>query len=209
MIRKSIDGNLPGWNAQKDMLPTPVSGGRIRPHVHPDTRNAAVLILLYQVEYQPYFVLTKRTEKLRKHQGQISLPGGAQEAGETLIETALRETTEELSVDPTRIQVLGALSPLYVEPSLFCIHPVVGFLESRPDFKPNHHEVAEVIEVPLSDLFRADSIRKEVREIRHLRMHVPCFLFSGHKVWGATAMVLAEFAAVIQMNERLSRRRLG
>jgi 8-oxo-dGTP pyrophosphatase MutT (NUDIX family) len=158
-----------------------------------EARRAGVLLLLYPLNGVLTFPLTRRTETVATHKGQISLPGGAQEEGETPVQTAFRETCEELSIGPTdQIDVLGALAPLYVSASDFEIHPIVGYLPCRPDFHPDPVEVAEVLEMSLPMLL--DDVIK-VRErwtIHGLELDVPFYRVAGQAVWGATAILLGE-----------------
>ena len=141
-------------------------------------------------------VLTVRSAALRDHAGQISLPGGRIEAGESPVDAALREAWEELAIGPADLDVLGVLTPIYVPPSHFLVHPVVAARRSRPDLRPHAAEVAEAIEVPIAR-FLDDAVRRvEIWDIRGERRRVPFFDLEGHKVWGATAMILREFAVV-------------
>jgi 8-oxo-dGTP pyrophosphatase MutT (NUDIX family) len=111
---------------------------------------------------------------------------------ESAVEAALREATEELSIRPDEVRVIGELTPLYIPPSNYCIYPVVAAAERRPDFRRSPQEVAEVIEVPLDHLLDAKNIKREIWPLRGMDVTVPFYLFEEHKVWGATAMVLAE-----------------
>ena len=133
-----------------------------------------------------------RSNGLVNHRGQISLPGGAREEGEPLQETAMRETCEELGVCLDAGQLLGRLASLYIPPSDFEIYPFVAYVPVRPVFRPSPAEVAEVLQVPLSDLLRPDLHRQESWQVHGLSMNVPFYQFGEHKVWGATAMVLSE-----------------
>ncbi len=117
--------------------------------------------------------------------------------GEDAIAAALREAQEELGVDPAGLTVLGRLSPLYIPPSDFCIYPVVAYAGERPVFVPSPHEVAEVLEVPLAHLLSPATRCEEVWDIRGTPVRVPYYAFGEHKVWGATAMVLCEFLALL------------
>ncbi len=186
--------NLPDLNtrqAQLQMAPRPRSFYRPqeragKPH------QGGVLILLYPNSDRLTFTLTRRTETLGNHRGQISLPGGRQELGETLAETALREANEELGVHLEHSQLVGRLASLYIPPSDFEIHPFVAYCPSRPDLVPAPAEVAELIEVPLDHLLDPAVYRNEEWIIRDLPVDVPYYLLGGHQVWGATAMVLSE-----------------
>jgi 8-oxo-dGTP pyrophosphatase MutT (NUDIX family) len=163
----------------------------------PACKQAGVLILLYSLNGRLCFPLTKRGDDVEFHKGQISLPGGAQEGGESLSQTALREAQEEIGVDAECVEVLGALSFLYVPPSNFCIQPFVGYVSRRPDFQVEAIEVAELIEAPLETLLDPATARVEEWELRGGVWPIPFYQFGPHKVWGATAMILAEFAAML------------
>src|SRR5512135_1791039 len=124
-----------------DVFPLP-------PEVHP--REAAVMILLYPIQNRLDFFLTRRTETVETHKGQISLPGGAQEPDETLQQTALREASEELGIDVACVEILGEpLTPLYIPVSGFRLTPFVGFTPVRPNISIAADEVVEIIETPL------------------------------------------------------------
>jgi 8-oxo-dGTP pyrophosphatase MutT (NUDIX family) len=146
-------------------------------------------------------VLTRRTDVVDTHRGQISFPGGSLDPGEDAVTAALREGWEELAIDPARVEVLGALSPLYIPPSGFCIYPTVANAAARPDFVPNPNEVAEIIEAPLAHLLAPDTRQEEVWEIRGAPVRVPFYAVGHHKVWGATAMVLCELLALLQTSD--------
>lgn len=181
---------LPGPAAQQRMAPRP----RGTPGDHDELADAAVLILLYPSGGDVRLVLTRRTDTVGRHRSQVSLPGGRREADESLEEAALRESAEELAIEPGSVAVLGMLSPLEVRASGFRIHPVVGCADRRPDFRPDPREVAEVIEASLAGL--ESSVREETWSEQGLTRRVPFFLIQGHKVWGATAMILSELLAV-------------
>ncbi len=202
-VRRGLRGPLPGLPAQMRMSPQPRPGAeRI---LDPDLtcRHAGVLILLYPCP-RPCavggealcLVLTRRSGKVSNHQGQISFPGGSMEPGETAVAAALREAWEELRIPPTALEVIGELSPLYIPRSGFCVHPVVAYAPERPAFSPCAEEVAEVIEVPLAHLLDPLTRREETWLIHGEPVRVPFYAIGPHKVWGATAMVLAELLAL-------------
>jgi len=182
--------------AQRNMAPEQRATRR-RAQREGDPRQASVMILLFpgNTEDEPglTFALIQRTKNPHdRHSGQISLPGGSQEPGETVIETALRETREELGVDGA-VQILGQLTCLYITHSDFEVRPVVGYISEHPPWKPDAAEVVEVIEFPLAWLIDDDwkVVENWIIEGRSLR--VPWYDVHGHKVWGATAMILSEF----------------
>ncbi len=194
-IRAALTRDLPGAAAQYRMAPG-YRSQQAREGIR--WREAAVLVLLYPKTGQLYFPLTLRPDDLPHHKGQVSLPGGAREGDETLSSTALRETREELGVEEDRVTVLGALSPLEVPPSGFRIQPFVGSLPFEPLFAPAKGEVSELIETPLVSLLDPARLRSENRNFDGKTWAVPYYEIGSHIVWGATAMILAEFAALLQ-----------
>ena len=189
---------LLGLEAQARMAP-PYRRDQIAVMLNPPAcKQAGVLVLLYPLEGQLCFPLTQRPDSVEYHKGQISLPGGSQENGESLCQTALRETQEEVGVDISAVEVIGQLSRLYVPPSNFCIQPFVGYVAERPDFRIEVVEVAELIETPLQALLDPATVRVEDWEIRGGLWPIPFYQFGPHKVWGATAMILAEFVAMLE-----------
>lgn len=199
-VQAALRRPLPGVAAQVQLAP-PYRIEQLYQSPPANARPAGVLIVLYPHDGVLHFPLTRRTEEVEKHKGQISLPGGAQEHGESLLDTALRETLEEIGVWVDRPAVLGALSPVYIPPSGFLITPYVAALPERPRFAPMGGEVAEMIEVPLPMLFDPGTVRRERWSVRGIEVEVPFFQIGLHKVWGATAMVLSEFAAMLAMSD--------
>jgi len=193
------DSPLPGREAQLRMAPLdraahlqPPPGGRL-------PRSAAVLALFYpDAEENPRLLLTVRPSDMNQHAGQVALPGGRHESGETLRETALRETHEEVLIPPGDIDILGALTPLYVIPSRFQVHPFVGIMRREADLSARSDEVADMFGVPACDLTAPERRSMHTRRIGQLERSVPHFDFEGHVVWGATAMMLAELAALFE-----------
>lgn len=170
---------------------------RLRPMERPadqpgSSRLAGVLVLLYPRGSDWCFILTRRTEAVATHKGQISLPGGAQEGDEPIQQTALRETCEEVGVCPGDINLLGALTPLYVIVSDFTVYPFVGNLSEPPRLRPDPVEVAQVLEMSLTSLLD-DSVKMMERwTIRGVEVDVPFYQVDGLAVWGATAIILSE-----------------
>jgi 8-oxo-dGTP pyrophosphatase MutT (NUDIX family) len=177
--------------AQQKMVPRP--RGIRPPEMAGRPRQGGVLVILYLLNGLTHLVLTRRRDNLNSHAGQISFPGGRREEGESLKTTAVREAQEELSVNPSALSHLGRLACLYIPPSDYEVHPFVAWHDGRPEFIPQVDEVAEILEVPLAHLVDPDTYREEMWEIRGFQVEVPYFLVDGHKVWGATAMMLSEF----------------
>lgn len=178
--------------------------GRVRKLNHftiPDNaRDSAVLILLYPHDGEIYLPLIERAAYPGVHSRQIGLPGGKTEpSDEDAIATALRETEEEVGVPASSIEILGQISQLYIPPSNFLVQPIVGVTHARPEFVPDPTEVAALLEAPLHQF--TDPNRTGRQQISHrtgATWEVPRFDILGHTVWGATAMMMAEFVAVLK-----------
>lgn len=197
LLRERLAGTLPGLDAQLRFMPTPRRTGWTPGEFPSDARLAAGLLLLYPGEGGPSIALTLRASGLRRHAGQVSLPGGATDPGETLAQAALREAHEEIGVDPAAIRILGELTPVHVLVSGFTLHPIVGITHQRPTFAAAAHEVESIVEVSIEDLKDASSIRKGTRTREGVAIEYPYFAVKGHQVWGATAMILGEFVCLI------------
>ena len=194
---KGLWAPLPGISAQLRMVPEPRPGQKAYFEVEDTSLKAGVLILLYKKDGRLWMLLTRRTERVLHHRGQISLPGGEQHPGESLEATALRETVEELGPDLAAVRILGRLTPLYIPPSNYCIYPTVAFIPGPLEFHLQPDEVAEVIEVPVDHLADPANTRRETWVLGGRDVEVPLYECEGHKIWGATAMVLAEFLALL------------
>ena len=195
VIRQAL--SLPEFDvlsAHQHMLP--MDRNRQRPPELPgQPRVGGVLLLLYHYQEKINLVLTRRRDDLTSHAGQISFPGGRREANETAVQAALRETEEEIGVPTTAVSILGELTSIYIPPSDYEVHPFVGWVNGgkRPSFVPEVQEVAEILEVSLYHLL--DPRTREVGPIpvRGATYTVPYYNVHGHKVWGATAILLSEF----------------
>ena len=197
VLRERLAGTLPGLQAQLRFMPTPPRTGWKPGEFPSDARIAAGLLLLYPGEHGPSIALTVRASGLRRHPGQISLPGGATDPGETLVQAALREAHEEIGVDPAAVRILGELTPVHVLVSGFTLHPIVGITHHRPTFAPAAREVEAVLEVSVADLQDASRIRHGTRTREGMAIEYPYFDLLGHQVWGATAMILGEFICLL------------
>ena len=165
------------------------------------TRDGAALLLIYPHHDTIHLSLTVRGSGLRNHTGQVSLPGGRVDEGESIEAAAIREAEEEIGVARDSVQLLGRLTPLHIPVSNFLLHPVVGVVPARPVFNRAEWEVARIIEPTLDQLRDPATVKREFRTRttagQAVQIDVPFFAIESEKVWGATAMVLAEFCAIL------------
>jgi 8-oxo-dGTP pyrophosphatase MutT (NUDIX family) len=194
-------GCLPGVEAQLRMAPQPRGGWK--PGFAPDqAKPAAALLLLFPVGGDAVILLTKRAPDLPNHASQVSLPGGAVDSGESIEDAALREAEEEVGLTRGDVRVIGRLTPLHIPVSGFVLHPVVGVASVRPPMRPEPGEVERIIEAPVGHLLDARRHHRVTQVRNGFEFEMPYFELDGEQVWGATAMVLAEFAAVMGVQVR-------
>ena len=162
---------------------------------------AAVLLPFYEKEGEYYILLTKRTEKVEHHKGQISFPGGARhEQDRDLRDTALRETFEEIGVRPEDVEILGELDNMGTFTSKFLISPFVGIIPYPYEFIVNEDEIEELIEVPLSALADEKNYGEKAHEIDEVSYMGNVFEYNGRVIWGATAMMLKQLLDLVFSN---------
>jgi 8-oxo-dGTP pyrophosphatase MutT (NUDIX family) len=195
-LGQSLARGLPGRAAQRSMAHH-LAYGRHHGPVHSDARQAAVLLALHQTARGWAIPAILRPVAMRAHAGQVSLPGGLIEAAETPAQTALREFEEELGAPASELIVIGPLSRIYVFVSGFEVTPIVAISRQPLVFRPNPHEVALVLELPLTLLADEANRGRHTIERRGLAFTVPHFAIGGQQIWGATSLILAEFAALL------------
>ena len=164
-------------------------------------KKAAVLALFYPARdhaTQLLFILRKRYPGV--HSNQVGFPGGkVEEEDLDLMETAKRETYEEVGVHPGSVEIVKSLSKVYIPPSNFLVQPFLGILERPTSFIMDTKEVEEIIEVELTDLLNPDNLMMQQLTTSYARkIEVPAFTLKGHIVWGATAMMLSEIKDLIE-----------
>ena len=216
-LKLQLAGSLPGPMVQRQLAPE-LAFGRHRGPIPAEARQAAVLMLVHPfanlTAFQPTprqiirsdskgnasdeWAITAivRPAHMKFHPGQIALPGGMVEPGETPLEAALREFEEELGTTATAVNVLGQLTPVFVFASGAAVTPFVAFSPNSLQWQPNPAEVESVLEIPLSELLKPTVRGKHTIRRGLFTMKAPHFSLAGQHVWGATAMILSEFAAV-------------
>jgi 8-oxo-dGTP pyrophosphatase MutT (NUDIX family) len=198
-LKQALQQPLPGIRAHERMMSYKRPSAEDAVKIDPEHRKGSVLVHFYPNDKEIFVSLMLRNTYNGTHSGQVSFPGGKNELNETPAEAALREANEELGIEPSTIEILGQLSPVYIPPSRFLVTPVLGINSLRPDFKPDPYEVAQLIEAPLS-LLMNHAIESE--EDIHLQQYgitikAPCYRINGHTIWGATAMMICELKEVL------------
>ncbi|MEK6756927.1 MAG: CoA pyrophosphatase, partial [Bacteroidota bacterium] len=158
-----------------------------RREIHnPSLTRAGVLMILFPKDGELHFLLTKRTEDVEHHKGQISFPGGSKDDGDgDIVVTAQRECEEEIGLQRNGVQILGLLDD-YETPSGFAITPVVAYANGIPELTPNAQEVAELLEVPVSVFLDKANERVEQRQWREKLYDVYYYTYRTREIWGAT-----------------------
>jgi 8-oxo-dGTP pyrophosphatase MutT (NUDIX family) len=201
-IQKLEHLDLPALNSHKKMAP--LERLKILEEANlnrPNARNAAVMMFFYPKNSKTHFALIKRNSYPGVHSSQIAFPGGkVEEEDENLMQTALRETHEEIGVHPNLIQIVRSFTTVYIPPSNFLVHPFLGFSESEIQFVLQEDEVAGIIETPLHILLDDTIITNKILETSYSKsIDIPAFQIYEHTVWGATAMMLSELKDMLKM----------
>ena len=161
------------------------------------TMASAVLAPLYESDGATHIILTRRSAALRVHSGEVSFPGGRQDPGETLADTARREAFEEVGLDPSSVELVGELDHLSTFTSNSFIVPYVAVLPGRPELHPNPGEVDAVLHVPLAELLDPGTFREEVWSFLGAERPMWFFELEGDTVWGATAAMLRQLLGLV------------
>ncbi len=191
---------LPGKKAQLLMTSPQRLKKMIEPPQIVKVIKSSVLILLYpgKENSQPNFVVTLRPIYNGIHSGQISLPGGQFEfPDKTLMQTALRETHEEIGMNPADVTIIGQLTELYIPPSNYLVQPFVGFTNGYPEFRLQLKEVRQIIELPIDLLLDEKNLMEKEIYVAEIHFFAPSFVINETIIWGATAMILNEFKEIL------------
>jgi len=194
-------------------LPGKIAHDLLKPYVQlyksleapqlPNTREGAVMALIYPINNVLHLLFIERTVYDGAHSGQIAFPGGKiEESDSTLLAAALRETTEEIGINSYQIEVVGQLSSVYVLASNFLVYPFVGVLEEKPVLIPDQNEVANTMEIPLHRFFEPGIIKeKPMKNALGFDLIAPYYDLDGKILWGATAMMVSELCTVIRQQD--------
>ncbi len=174
--------------ARRPQIDVTVPAGSLRP--------SAVLVVIADGANGAEVLLTRRSELLNSHRGEISFPGGRVDAGETFEAAALREAHEEVALNPGAVRLTGRLDPISTMVTRSFIVPVVGTVGQRPPLRPAADEVDRIIWVPLVDLTRADTFREEIWAVSGEQRPMFFFELDDETIWGATARLLHQLLRV-------------
>ena len=200
LIPKISNLSLPGKEAQFAMAPME----RVKKLTDTDIaslnpRQAAVMALFYKKNEDTYLVLILRKTYKGVHSNQVGFPGGKVEKNDIdLLDTALRETYEEVGVPQQRVNFVKTLTNIYIPPSNFWVQSFIGYSTQEITFIPQEEEVETIIEVPLQELLDKTSVTtKRITTSYMVDKEVPVFILQDYVVWGATAMMLNEIKALL------------
>jgi 8-oxo-dGTP pyrophosphatase MutT (NUDIX family) len=194
-LREALSLALPGEKAHRLMLP---HGRDLYPDAgKKDILQSSVLFLIFPDNGKLHTCLIKRPTAMRNHGGQIAFPGGRYEQSDKeLVKTALRESFEEIGINDDQLDILGALTPIYIQVSNFMINPFIGWCDTLPHFKIDSREVDELYLIPIGKLLIHST--NEYRKVNTPRgnLDVPGFFIDPLFIWGATAMIISEFKEI-------------
>jgi 8-oxo-dGTP pyrophosphatase MutT (NUDIX family) len=195
-LEQALERPLPGPKAHNLVAPRPRSPWP--PGFAPaKIRQAAGLLLLFPLDDRGHIVLTERADHLGRHGGQVALPGGVVERGETFEHAALREAHEEIGLAISGVRTLGALTPLDIMVSGFRLHPVAAAVFERPRLTAADGEVARILEVDLDLLLEPGRVHQLSMKRDGTSIVAPSFIVGELAIWGATAMVIAEYLQLL------------
>jgi 8-oxo-dGTP pyrophosphatase MutT (NUDIX family) len=200
-LQSALDNKLPGEIAHADLMPInrPFSQEALKRATN--YRKSAVGLVLYEEADSIRCILIQRPQYDGKHGGQVSFPGGKMDSSDPDLEyTAKRECMEEIALEPARMKTIGLLSEVYIPVSKFLVQPYVFYVESLPELKPDEREVDEIFSFEIETLLDDSRIKHTNLTFRNgfNQKNIPYFDIEDKVVWGATAMILSEFKAVLK-----------
>lgn len=200
LIRKGFEKPLPGVAAHRMVVPlSRALNGVEEARSSGDFRESAVVALFREKNDEAHLVLMQRPAYDGVHSGQISFPGGKREDfDQDLRSTALREMTEEIGIREDEVQLLGALTEIFIPPSKFIVQPWIAFTHRELKFLPDPVEVSEVLEFPWRKFQEGASLQEVDMNIRGFKAKVPAFVIDDKVIWGATAMMIAEIIRITE-----------
>ena len=197
-LEQAILNPLPGQDAQYRLAPLKRERQNLDLLDKTKVKKAAVAALFFEDGPNSRIVLTLRQQYRGVHSGQISFPGGKIESSDkSYLETALRETQEEVGIQAHNIEILGELSPIYVNPSNFYVTPYIGFLKNKPSFIKQEKEVKTILTPKFSDFLKPENMVEQNIKVGNYSLIAPAFNVDGHIIWGATAMMISEIREMI------------
>jgi len=199
-VSKIKNLELPGEDAQVLMSPPyRLELMKLQKEKMKTAKQSAVMALLYpNTQKELHIALILRNTYKGVHSAQVSFPGGKQEPNESLLETSLRETEEEIGIPKSDIKIIKEMTPMYIPPSNFSVQPFLGILDRTPQFVKDVVEVQEIIEVKIADLIdETNVIQTTVPTSYKLNVKVPALQLNEKIVWGATAMMLSELKVML------------
>ena len=198
IIEQAFEQALPGFAVQRLMSPSVRFTGSVK-HDPRHARSCSVLILLYKKGDEWYIPLIQRPTYKGAHSGQVSFPGGKSEKHDvSLLDTALRESEEEIGVGRCAVQFIRELTPLYIPNSNFMVYPQVCITRHLPQFIPDLREVESIIEAPIAQLLLPATTCRFCRNINGVQVDAPFYKIDQYVIWGATAMLISEFLHLIK-----------
>ncbi len=198
-LKNSLKKGLPGTASHEKLMPeTRKRELKRKPGI--PSKKSAVLFLFYPVNGIPHTVFIKRAFDNSVHSNQISLPGGQFEKSDIILQnTALRESREELNINPDNVEILGSLTKVYIPPSNYDMYPFVGISNKAPEFKANR-EVERILTVDIKTLLNPRTFQtKRIKYRTGETIEVPCYFVNNEIIWGATAMVISEFIDIFNI----------
>lgn len=193
-LKTRLLNTLPGKEAHFKMIPS-VRLSEFDP-IPENAKKSSVLLLLFEKNQKIHTTLIQRPEYKGVHSAQISFPGGSFNKTDLNLEsTALRETEEEIGLDRKKVNIIGCLTELYIPPSNFIVKPFIAFCNDTGEFTPDKHEVKKIINIPIEEFSGNKNIKsKNIRIQSGKKFETFYFDIMGLTIWGATAMILSEFA---------------